>query len=785
MQVSRPAKKLLPLGLILLIALISLCFPVLPLQVERAEIFGSQGDWVPTTLPHSFVEEDGVREYRLFFTLPLFAPKLFRLVGDDCVEQVEVNQKIVEDRALPFCNWRSGSTLDLSPYLYRGSNELIVTVRNQSGLGGFRISYAVNDPMHALGRALALLVFAVLLVLALPALISLVSEEIASALWAALGGSLLYHVYRGLFASEGARGFSEFVSDHSLREMLTAQGLVAGLIVGALVLLARRWLKPESIVSARIVWVAKGLPLFALLLLLFDKELWLRMPLLAYGTAILVLSGTALYIPAGFYQAVDSRLRRLSRRNGLIGLSLAVVAYTAYAAFYSIQLHHSLLTGAYDLAIQENVLWNIMTSGVMWSDVMQIHYLGNHTSVIYYLVAPLYWIGGSTEWLLALQSFFVALAAFPLYLIALHFFRSNGIAFWIAIAYLLHPAVAGANLYHFHEAAFAPLLLFFAFYLFTKERWRGFWVALLLLLCVKEDLSIVVVCFGAFLSMALDLRRGIQVCALGAVGYLFFQEGMIPFFRTASSSYAWYFEDLIPPGEGPAGLVKTAATSPAVFVSSFMTPEKALYFSQVYAPLLFASVLSLPGLVLSGYGLILGLASTLAPLHTLGFQYAFHMVPQAFIAAIYLFTRDKPVKVLAVSREALVFVALGLTILTTYHFGMFYPRHNFKGGFGVLDFEFSEQEQSDYSELQQISRLIPLKAPLLTDESLAPHFARRRGIHSARRISERFWPQHEYVLRDKLASFPREYRLQALLKSRFELVSETNRFLLYKSIESK
>ena len=99
-------------------------------------------------------------------------------------------------------------------------------------------------------------------------------------------------------------------------------------------------------------------------------------------------------------------------------LGAAIAAYVLYVSIHTIHNHWSLGTSAFDLGIQENILWNTVHGDILYSSLMGGNYLGTHTSLVLLLVAPIYALAPSTETLLVLQALILGLAALPLYFLA-------------------------------------------------------------------------------------------------------------------------------------------------------------------------------------------------------------------------------------------------------------------------------------------------------------------------------------------------------------------------------
>ncbi len=508
----------------------------------------------------------------------------------------------------------------------------------------------------------------------------------------------------------------------------------------------------------------------------FDIQAWAASPVLLYAisTAACAYCVIRTDLPTG--RRAWSIWPTLKRYSPWVVLGAAIVAYVAYVSFHTILNHRSLGTAAYDLGIQENILWNTVHGDFFMSTLMDSHYLGVHTSLVLLLVAAIYAVAPATETLLVLQALVLGLAALPLYLLARKMLERDWQALLIGMLWLTHPAVGGANFYDFHPVAFAPLFLFSAVYFWWCQRWRPFWAFIVLLLSVKEELSIIVVLLGLITLMGGNRRQGFQLMAVGSVAFLLLQHVVIPHFAGGDHSYAWYYSDMIPSDEGPHGLITTALINPVFTLDFMLTEAKTLFVFQLFAPLAFLSFFTFRGAVLVSYSLAATLLASRPYLHQIGFQYSLTLLALAFIGAL-LALHGKPA---AWRRRALAAAAL-LAVITCFHYGMIWPRHHFTGGFHVIDFDYSEHDQKRYRGLREVVDLIPVEAAVLASETLVPHVAGRHTIATARYARKGKARRYDYILvhnnNDSIQPLSRVSYLDGL--RRYEIVHRNEFFVLY------
>ena len=462
-------------------------------------------------------------------------------------------------------------------------------------------------------------------------------------------------------------------------------------------------------------------------------------------------------------------------------LGVAIAAYVIYVSIHTIQHHWSLGTSAFDLGIQENILWNTVHGDILYSSLMGGNYLGVHTSLVLLLLAPIYALAPFTETLLVLQTMALGMAALPLFLLSRRILENKWQGLLVAILWLTHPAVAGANFYDFHPIAFSPLFLFTAVYFWWLRRWAPFWISIALLLSVKEELSIIVVLLGIVTLMSGNRRQGLQIVAVGAAAYVVLQHVVIPHFAGGDHSYSWYYSEIIPTGEGPRGLVTTVFLNPIFALKFILTQPKALFVFQLFAPLALMPFFTARGAVLVSYGLAATLLASRPPLHQIGFQYALTLLALGFVGALLALLRFSDD-----GRRRALTAAVLLAVVTGFHYGMIWPRHQFTGGFSTIDFDYSERDRKRYRELNELIEQIPPGAAVLASENLAPHVARRHIVETTRHVHDRKFPHYDFILVVNKGEAQRLRGVPSLNGLRdHEVAARSESFILFKAIRDQ
>ncbi len=219
----------------------------------------------------------------------------------------------------------------------------------------------------------------------------------------------------------------------------------------------------------------------------------------------------------------------------IILLFALVILSITITLIYAITLRHELKTSATDGLAFAQVIFNFINGRGLTSTIpppyIEQSWLGIHFSPILYAIAPLYYLFPHIETLLFLHSFFIALAAVPIFFVSKILLGSQWQALVISIFYLINPFVVNAQIWDFHEIAFAPLILTFILWaVLTKKRaWLVFFCAILL--TIKEHYGLAV--FGTGLLWAWhwrDPKFGLALAALGLITFIAVIKIIMPYF---------------------------------------------------------------------------------------------------------------------------------------------------------------------------------------------------------------------------------------------------------------
>ncbi|MCL4301908.1 MAG: DUF2079 domain-containing protein [Anaerolineae bacterium] len=348
-------------------------------------------------------------------------------------------------------------------------------------------------------------------------------------------------------------------------------------------------------------------------------------------------------------------------------LSILLLTNFIYFGLYASQRHLAFETGAFDVGVYTQPLWNFVHGRDFAVSIIEDNgpiRWATHVEPILFLIAPLYALWPDPRTLLWLQVAGMSLAALPLYALAARRLHSEWIALIVVLAYFLMPATEAVILFDFHAVTFAPLFFLSAIYFLDRAlagQGVSFWlwpeeqanverstfnvpssilyllssIFFLLALSTKEDISLHVFMIGLYL---LVLRRrwweGGILLGVGLVWFYVTFQVIIPAYRTAGgqSIYAAWFETL---GRTPLEIALSPLTKPDQVLALIFRPGSFPALGMITVPLALLPWLGLPLFALAAPSLAFSLLSqnpTLRQLET--WHYAAPMLPFVMLGTI-------------------------------------------------------------------------------------------------------------------------------------------------------
>ncbi|MDD5436424.1 MAG: DUF2079 domain-containing protein, partial [Candidatus Omnitrophica bacterium] len=316
----------------------------------------------------------------------------------------------------------------------------------------------------------------------------------------------------------------------------------------------------------------------------------------------------------------------------LIGAYVILFSCLSALKYYSFNYYD------WDLASDVAILWNSVHGRLLYYPFLQQNIFGAHLCPVIFFIIPIYAVFQHPMTVLFLQSLFLGLAAYPLYLFA----RSQlnkVLALGIGLAYLLYPSVGFINLFESHFEVYEIFFLFFALFYFEKENFKKFLLFLLLALTCKENVSMVVFMFGIY---ALVRRRPwiwVMVPSLLGLFWFFISVKMvIPYFARDAALYqegfifSAYYQHL---GTSILEMLKTIILHPVTVLKFALTPGKVLYIFSLFIPTAFIGLASPAVLLMTLPIFMQNLLSSAFTHSQITYQYVALLIPFIFASAVF------------------------------------------------------------------------------------------------------------------------------------------------------
>ncbi len=394
-------------------------------------------------------------------------------------------------------------------------------------------------------------------------------------------------------------------------------------------------------------------------------------------------------------------------------LALLVLWYFVWSARLSVEIHRGYGTSAFDIGLYDQGLWLLSHFKAPFVTLMGRNLFGDHTSFTLLLLVPLYWIHPDPSTLLVVQALVIALAAVPVYLLALRRTGSVPIATVLAAALLLHPALAQSNMENYHPDSFLVLFIAVAIYGALESKYRLFVVAAVLAMLTKEDAVLIIVPLALWVAWRRNRKLGFTIAGISVAWTLFATNVVMRSLIGVPTLNSWRI-----PFGGPVGLLKRTFTKPGDVTSYLYHENRPWYVWQMLAPtglmFLFAPEVAAIGVVV----LLSNVVSNFLYQHLIGYHYVMPIIPALAMGTAFAVSKLRR-PVLRYAATAIV----GVSALTTAY--MWGP------------YSFSRTQIAHWSpsyfvvhEINAIRDQVPPNAVLSSYHAFAPHLSHRTRIYT-------------------------------------------------------
>ena len=410
-----------------------------------------------------------------------------------------------------------------------------------------------------------------------------------------------------------------------------------------------------------------------------------------------------------------------------ISLYAIIFSYLSFLKYYSFGYYD------WDFASDISVLWNSIHGKIFYYPFLEQSIFGAHIYLIILLLIPVYMIFQHPLAILFLQSLFLGLAAYPLYLLAKS--KLNRVfALMISLVYLLYPPVGFMNLFESHFEIYVIFFLFFALYYFEKEKFSKFLIFILLALSCKENVSFVVFMFGIYAFIRKRSKRWILTpLILGVVWFFTAVKIIIPYFAKDAKLYnegfmfTAYYRHL---GDNIFDMAKTIIMHPVLTIRYAFTAEKLFYIYDLFSPAGFIGFLS-PAVLLIAFPVFLqNLLSSVATHTKIYYHYTALIIPFIFVSVVFAFKRLLNYNRVYKYRILLLFVFV--VICASFSISLKAPQFYF------LNYIKRYQINDLARQKKKLIEMIPREASVISTFQFLPQLAHRHDLSSMHLVSTGF-----------------------------------------------
>ena len=480
----------------------------------------------------------------------------------------------------------------------------------------------------------------------------------------------------------------------------------------------------------------------------------------------------------------------------VILVCLLILFYIVFFSWLSILRHETFQSSAMDLGYTDQVVWNTLHGRVMRFSTYQNAridlpldqfrrtdtLLAYHVELLLAPISLLYLIYDSPVTLLLLQTVGIGLGALPAFWLARDHLGSDFASVVFALAYLLAPAVEGANLSDFHAVSLTASFLLFAFYFLQGRRYGPFFVFIILAMSTKEDIPLLVLMMGLYIFFWLKERKVGAITALMGLGwFLICTQVILPHYNGLPDSP--FFHRITVFGPTIRESLLNLLREPALLLRWLRQPEIVTYLGGLLASAGFMSLFHPLTLGLCAPVAAMNVFSTWNWTYSEGAHYSASIVPFIIVSGIYGlgFVARQLSERWGVSHQKAVNSLAALVLVTAGY-------HHYQIGISPLARSFHAPRITPHHRLaQDFMALIPPDASLSAQSGLYPHLAHREKAYLFPAINDA-----EYIFLDVTSSpYPITLRelnewMQGLVRSKqYRVLAAQDGYVLFRKGQSE
>ena len=465
---------------------------------------------------------------------------------------------------------------------------------------------------------------------------------------------------------------------------------------------------------------------------------------------------------------------RLRESWTLVAVWITAVAYSVYMSALSIRRHDAFLTNRGDMGRFDQTLWNTVHGQfLMRTDFeQQMISFTDHVEPILAPLSLIYLIWENVQALLVFQTVAIALGALPVYWLTRDELTDAGCSssmaklagLSLAVVYLFFPGLQAANLAEFHSTTLMVTPMLLALYYARRGRYRPMWLWAVVVMMVKEEMSLLTLALGLWLLASGKPRKhGLALAAVSLVWCAVAVFVIMPRYSLIGYGIAQsvYFDRYAAFGDSPGAIVQTVLTRPDLVWQTVSEPDRVSYLLGLFASGGLILPLLAPDLLLLGLPILAAnLLSSYDAMYSGSYHYTAPLVP-FFVAATAVGLARAARQAGRWQRDQAAVLAMAAIVLVG---SLVYHRSR---GYTPLAKTFDWPEVTAHHRLldRRFAPQIPPNAVLATTAPLFPHLDHRERILQLPTVDDATWVLLDAASYAQMHPARLQRRYEALLAS--------------------
>ena len=201
---------------------------------------------------------------------------------------------------------------------------------------------------------------------------------------------------------------------------------------------------------------------------------------------------------------------------------IAIFIHFILSFSISLSYHWGYISSITDLGTFDQVVWGTLHD-VFFLNIhngfnILIKYFGFHFRPILLIFLPFYAILPKAEWMILSQSLALSLTAWPIYLLAKHVSKSETVAFFWALVYMVNPFVISIPPWVFRPESLAVPFIAISLLSIEKSNFRLLLLSCFIIVLCKEHFGIMIIGFGFLWGLRnRRWKQAILIVSFGAI----------------------------------------------------------------------------------------------------------------------------------------------------------------------------------------------------------------------------------------------------------------------------